>query len=117
MSGDPFITVPGANDNASGVATTLEIARVMKKNNYLPEGTIKFIAFAGEELGLFGSYNYAGKAKENNEKIKMMLNNDMVAYQPSPDRKVWMVNLIDYNNSSSLRKTRSISHKRFLILK
>jgi len=104
MSGDPFLTVPGANDNASGVAATLEIARVMKKNNYLPEGTIKFIAFAGEELGLFGSYNYAGKAKDNNEKIKIMLNNDMIAYQRMTDRKGWVVNIIDYENSSSLRK-------------
>ena len=104
MSGDPFLKVPGANDNASGVAATLELARVMKQNSYIPEGTIKFIAFGCEELGLFGSYNYAGKAKDSNEKIKMMLNNDMIAYQRMADRTGWVVNLIDYNNSSSLRK-------------
>lgn len=104
MSGDPFLSVPGANDNASGVAATLEIARVMKKNNYLPEGTIKFIAFAGEELGLFGSYNYAGKAKDKHEKIRVMLNNDMIAYQKLADKSGWVVNIIDYNNSVSLRR-------------
>ncbi|MBK9389378.1 MAG: M20/M25/M40 family metallo-hydrolase [Bacteroidetes bacterium] len=104
MSGDPFLSVPGANDNASGVAATLEIARVMKKNNYLPAGTIKFIAFAGEELGLFGSYNYAGKAKDNHEKIRVMLNNDMIAYQKLADKSGWVVNIIDYNNSVSLRR-------------
>jgi Zn-dependent M28 family amino/carboxypeptidase len=76
----------------------------MKKNNYLPEGTIKFIAFAGEELGLFGSYNYAGKAKDNHEKIRVMLNNDMIAYQKLADKSGWVVNIIDYNNSVSLRR-------------
>jgi hypothetical protein len=103
LSGDPFTIVPGANDNASGVAAALEIARVMKKNNYLPDGTIRFIAFACEELGLFGSYNYAGKAKTTSEKIRIMLNNDMIAYQPVSDKSAWMVNIIDYTNSVSLR--------------
>ena len=103
MSGDPFATVPGANDNASGVAAALEIARVMKKNSYLPDGTIRFIAFGCEELGLFGSYAYAGKARAESEKIKMMLNNDMIAYEPSLDKSAWTVNIIDYENSGSLR--------------
>ncbi len=116
-SGDPFLTVPGANDNASGVAATLELARVMKKNNYIPEGTIKFIAFGGEELGLFGSYNYAGKAKDNNEKIRIMLNNDMIAYQRLADKNGWVVNLVDYNNSSSLRKRAEELGAVFTVLK
>jgi bacterial leucyl aminopeptidase len=117
MSGDPFLIVPGANDNASGVAATFEIARVMKRNNYIPEGTIKFIAFAGEELGLFGSYNYAGKAKDNHEKIRIMLNNDMIAYQKLADRSAWVVNIIDYNNSVSLRKKAEELSTKFTVLK
>jgi len=117
MSGDPFLTVPGANDNASGVAATLEIARVLKKNNYMPEGTIKFIAFAGEELGLFGSYNYAGKAKDNHEKIRVMLNNDMIAYQKLADKSGWVVNIIDYNNSTSLRRKAEELGAAFTVLK
>jgi hypothetical protein len=117
LSGDPFLKVPGANDNASGVAATLEIARVMEKNNYLPDGTIKFIAFAGEELGLYGSYNYAGKAKNSSEKIKMMLNNDMIAYQPATDKSVWIVNIIDYQNSLSLRSKAETLCTKFTALK
>lgn len=116
MSGDPFLIVPGANDNASGVAALLEIARVMKNNNYLPEGTIKFIAFGGEELGLFGSYNYAGKAKDDHEKIRMMLNNDMIAYQPLADKSGWVVNIIDYNNSISMRKRAEELGRKFTLL-
>jgi leucyl aminopeptidase len=103
ISGDPFSTVPGANDNASGVAVTLEIARVMKTNGYIPDGNIRFMAFAAEELGLYGSLNYAGKAKDNHEKIRMMLNNDMVAYQKLADRTGWVVNIVDYPNSYTLR--------------
>lgn len=117
MSGDPFLTVPGANDNASGVAAALEIARVMKKNSYLPDGTIKFIAFASEELGLYGSFDYAGKARIGSENIKMMLNNDMIAYQPATDKSSWIVNIIDYGNSGSLRTKAEILCSKFTVLK
>jgi hypothetical protein len=117
MSGDPFATVPGANDNASGVAAALEIARVMKKNSYLPDGTIRFIAFGCEELGLFGSYAYAGKARTESEKIKMMLNNDMIAYEPSMDKSAWTVNIMDYENSGSLRSKAETLCTKFTDLK
>jgi Zn-dependent M28 family amino/carboxypeptidase len=116
-SGDPFLKVPGANDNASGVAAALEIARVMKKNNYLPDGDIRFIAFACEELGLLGSYNYAGKASENNEKIRMMLNNDMIAYQNGTDKSAWVVNIMDYANSLTLRAKAEKLCQKFTVLK
>jgi Zn-dependent M28 family amino/carboxypeptidase len=53
------MVVPGANDNASGVAATLEIARVMKKFNFRPGYTIMFLAFGAEELGLLGSRDFA----------------------------------------------------------
>ena len=50
-SGDPMVFAPGADDNASGTAAVLEIARVIKATNYQPESTIKFITFAAEEYG------------------------------------------------------------------
>jgi leucyl aminopeptidase len=115
-TGDPFSIVPGANDNASGVAAALEIARVMKKNNYLPRNTIKFIAFGAEELGLLGSYDLSGKSKLNNEKIKMMLNNDMIAYQPGTNQSDWIVNIIDYDNSHDLRIEAEQMCSRFTVL-
>jgi len=116
-SGDLFITVPGANDNASGVAATLEIARVMKKNSYLPDGTIRFVAFACEELGLFGSYDYADKAVNGSEKIKIVLNNDMIAYQPSTATSTWFVNIIDYDNSHSFRTKAETLCTKYTLLK
>jgi hypothetical protein len=103
-TGDPFSIVPGANDNASGVAAAMEVARVMKKNNYSPRNTIEFIAFGSEDLGLYGSSAYAISSKQNSKKIKFMLNNDMIAYQPGTDQVVWAVNISDYDNSHNLRK-------------
>lgn len=103
-SGNSFNFAPGANDNASGVAATLEVARVLKKVNFQPKTTIKFVTFAAEELGLYGSYDYANKAYQSSAKIKMMLNNDMVAYWSNPDTSNWCVNILDYTNSTSLRK-------------
>jgi len=104
-TGNPFAAAPGANDNASGVAAMLEIARVMKINNYQPRNTIRFIAFGAEELGLLGSAYYAATARVNFDKIMMMVNNDMIAYETDSDKSKWTVNIIDYNNSHYLRKT------------
>lgn len=99
---DPFSSAPGAHDNASGVAAALEVARVMKENNFSPGGSIVFVAFAAEELGLYGSKDYCQKASIEDANIKMMLNNDMIAYETSPEQSVWRVNIMDYENSGSL---------------
>jgi|WetSurMetagenome_2_1015567.scaffolds.fasta_scaffold00160_15 hypothetical protein len=116
-SGDTFLTVPGANDNASGVAGVMEIARVMKKNNYVPSSTIEFVAFGSEELGLFGSYAYAGDARQDSKQIRFMLNNDMIAYQPGTDKSQWIVNIMDYDNSHNIRILAERLCTRFTVLK
>ncbi len=67
---------PGANDNASGVAGTLEAARVLSKLKF--EGSIVYAALAGEEQGLFGGQILAEYAKANNWRLKAVLNNDMI---------------------------------------
>jgi len=102
-SGDPFVFVPGANDNATGVGATLEIARVMKKRSFIPSSTIKFVAFGAEEFGLFGSFDFSQKASGRGENISMMLNNDMIGIPSSSDPGMWYVNIIDYDNSHYLR--------------
>lgn len=55
-SQNPSVAAPGADDNASGCAGTLELARLFA--NHPPEATIIFICFGGEEQGLYGSYDY-----------------------------------------------------------
>ena len=116
-TGDPFIITPGANDNASGVAATLEMARVMKKNKFTPANTIEFIAFGAEELGLLGSFAYTSSAVTNSKKIKLMLNNDMIAFQPGVNKEEWIVNIIDYDNSHPLRIMAETMCSRYTVLK
>lgn len=70
----------GADDNASGVAVMMEVARVLK--DYSNHNTIRFFATNGEENGLLGAEHYA-KLLKNNGEIKNMLlaiNMDMVGY-------------------------------------
>lgn len=73
---DSTSTAPGANDDASGVAAVIELARVMSK--YELSATIIFVAFSGEEQGLYGATHLAKKAKEENWNLVAMLNNDMI---------------------------------------
>lgn len=67
---------PGTNDNASGVAGTLEAARVLSQYKF--NGTIVYAALSGEEQGLFGGKILAAKAQKEGWRIKAVLNNDMI---------------------------------------
>jgi len=67
---------PGANDNASGMAGTIEAARVLSKHRF--PGTIVFAGLSGEEQGLFGGRIVADHALAEGWRIKAVLNNDMI---------------------------------------
>lgn len=67
---------PGANDNASGMAGTIEAARVL--SHYSFENSIVFAGLSGEEQGLYGGKFLAKKAKKENWHIIGILNNDMI---------------------------------------
>jgi hypothetical protein len=69
---------PGADDNASGTAAVMEIARIMK--NYAFDYTLKFICFSAEEFGMYGSRHYAQSARAAGEIIVGVINMDMIAY-------------------------------------
>jgi hypothetical protein len=73
---------PGANDDASGVAVSLESARVLSKLKF--PGTIVFVAVAGEEQGLNGSAHLAKLAHEENWQLEAVLNNDIVGGDTTP---------------------------------
>lgn len=70
---------PGADDNASGTAGVLEIARVMIKHNIPMKHTLKFITFANEENGLHGSEFSANESKFMGDSLLIMINMDMIA--------------------------------------
>lgn len=67
---------PGANDNASGLAGTLEAARVLSQYKF--NGSIVYAALAGEEQGLFGGKILAAAAQKAGWRLKAVLNNDMI---------------------------------------
>ena len=67
---------PGADDDASGVAGVLELARVMSKHDF--DATIVFAVFSGEEQGTFGSINYATRLKNANANVAGMFSNDII---------------------------------------
>lgn len=67
---------PGANDNATGVAGTLEAARVLSQYKF--NGSIVYAALAGEEQGLFGGKILAENAQKEQWRLKAVLNNDMI---------------------------------------
>ena len=68
---------PGANDNASGMAGTIEAARVLSKHRFA--GTIVYAGLSGEEQGLFGGRIVAAHALDEGWRIKAVLNNDMIS--------------------------------------
>jgi len=67
---------PGANDNASGMAGTIEAARVLSKYQF--ENSIVYVGLSGEEQGLFGGTGLAKYVKDNSWNIIGVLNNDMI---------------------------------------
>jgi len=94
---------PGANDDGSGIAAMMTIAKIFSESSF--NHTIKFIAFSGEEVGLFGSHYYASKAYEKDENIIAVLNLDTIGYAYTendgdifrlwlPERSEWLLDFV-----------------------
>jgi hypothetical protein len=75
---------PGANDDASGAAISLECARVLSQLKF--PATIIFLTVAGEEQGLNGSHHFAQMAKEQGWNLEAVLNNDIVGGDKSVEQ-------------------------------
>jgi len=85
LTGDPLTAIaPGINDDGSGVALTLECARILSQKRW--RNTLVFVAFSGEEQGLFGSGALAERAQKESWKIEAMLNNDTVGASQGPGK-------------------------------
>jgi peptidase M28-like protein len=83
---DPDKDAPGANDDASGTAVSMELACVMAKHSF--DATLVFMAVAGEEQGLLGAEAWVKDAKAKGLDIAGMMTNDIVGNTRSPDGKV-----------------------------
>jgi hypothetical protein len=87
LAGGPSAPAPGADDNASGSAGVLEIARALKNHRGLHD--VRFILFGGEEQGLFGSKHYiATLSAAERSTIEAVVNMDMIGSLNSPSRSV-----------------------------
>ena len=86
---DTSCDAPGANDDASGTAASLEMARVMSKHKF--DATIIFMTVPGEEQGLLGATYFAEQAKKTGMNIEAMFTNDIIggvtSYKNAPDRQ------------------------------
>jgi photosystem II stability/assembly factor-like uncharacterized protein len=82
-SSNPYVSAPGANDNATGTVAVMEAARLCAGKQF--ENTVKFIAVSGEEMGMFGSDYYAFKARDESRNIIGVVNGDMIGYPTTSD--------------------------------
>lgn len=88
---------PGADDNASGIATITEIIKVLIDSSYQPQNTLVFASYAAEEVGLLGSREMAQSFKEQGENVLGVLQLDMTNFNGSE----WDIVLIsDHTNES-----------------
>jgi hypothetical protein len=78
---------PGANDDASGVAVSLECARVLTQSHIKFPASLVFVAVAGEEQGLNGSAHLARLAKSEGWDLEAVLNNDIVGGDTTPGQE------------------------------
>ncbi|MCP3140614.1 M20/M25/M40 family metallo-hydrolase [Pyxidicoccus xibeiensis] len=98
-------TAPGADDNASGIASFTEVIRVAMLRNYRPQRTVKFIGYAAEEVGLRGSKEIAAWHKNNGINVVGVLQLDMTNYKGS---SVDAAIITDYTNAAQNTFLRNI---------
>jgi Zn-dependent M28 family amino/carboxypeptidase len=92
---------PGADDNASGVAVLLEVARVLRGAGIAPSVTLVF--FGGEEDDLIGSRAYAGQLSDRDVPVRGVINVDMVGYDEHGPRDI-----VVFTNPSSMPLAREM---------
>jgi bacterial leucyl aminopeptidase len=91
---------PGADDNASGVATFTEVLRVLMSTNFKPKRTIQFMAYAAEEVGLLGSKEIAQKYKREGKTVIGVMQLDMTNFHGSARKNLDIVMMNDFTNAA-----------------
>jgi len=94
-----LVYFPGANDNASGIAMMLSLARHFSKKENQPKYSIAFIGFAAEEAGLIGSKKYVFAPIVPLEKTKFLLNLDIMG---TGDEGITVVNATEFGREFSI---------------
>lgn len=90
-------SAPGADDDASGIATLTEVIRVLVAKNYQPARTVKFMAYAAEEVGLRGSNAIATDYSNRSVNVVGVMQLDMTNYKGSTTKDI--VFITDFTNA------------------
>ncbi|WP_225413589.1 M20/M25/M40 family metallo-hydrolase [Stigmatella hybrida] len=93
---NPNAPSPGADDDASGIASLTEVIRAALAQDYRPERTVKFIGYAAEEAGLLGSQDIAKRHKSQGINVVGVLQLDMTNYKGTASADVGLIT--DYTN-------------------
>lgn len=92
---------PGADDNASGIATITEVIRTLMDAAYKPQRTIKFMAYAAEEVGLLGSKEIANSFKQAGKKVVGVVQFDMTNHKGTNNLDI--VFMTDFTNEAQTK--------------
>ena len=119
-SGDYWIqnNAPGADDNASGIATLTETLRILLENDFRPQRTVQFMGYAAEEVGLYGSADIAQFYSGSGIDVKSVVQFDMTNYNgsvfdiaimtdaayTSSILNLYLIDLLEHYNSSGEHK-------------
>jgi len=95
-AGAPGRQAPGADDDASGTSTLLEIFRVLASVGWKPARTVEFQAYAAEEAGLLGSQDIAARYQADGKNVYAMMQLDMTMYTNGGRNQIALVN--DFTN-------------------
>ncbi len=107
---------PGADDDASGIATITEAVRALFETDFVPQKTIEVMAYAAEEIGLVGSGEIAAQYDNNNVNVIAVSQFDMTNYNGSANDvslitdftsgnlNIFMMNLMDHYNDSGVHE-------------
>ncbi len=98
------VEAPGADDNASGIATISEAIRILNEIGFVPERTIKFMSYAAEEVGLRGSADIAKSFKEKNENVVGVMQFDMTNFTRNPQEIVLMTDYTDAKQNDFIKE-------------
>ena len=110
-NGDTLTTLlGGVDDNAAGVALILEVARVLNNHHFSPRITVEFIALDAYEMGMSGSSMDAVDRLPHSEYVKLMLNNDRIAYDP---QNLHMMTILWYENAMQERSDAALMFENF----
>ena len=95
---------PGADDNASGTATNMEVFRVLMEQNYKPASTIEIHGYAAEEIGLVGSKELASLYRKSGKQVVSMVQFDMNAYAGNGEKITFVSNKTDKSLTNQLKQ-------------